>query len=526
MSNQDKHLDESGTEGAVKKNPYMNPFPEITEIFANRFDAALDASDKVLTVKLIEEAKQVVSTADFATQTRMYYSIGTAYGDLANMVSVDEREEMQNNQLYYLRKCISQIEAKELNQPEYVPYILGIKLNLYTNYGNALDHMGRKIAAIEQYKKVLGINPDFGMALGNIGITYRHYGMLVYDKSHRDYLHHFAFHYLCAGCEARDPSVYPGAREFFVQSRDGYHPEYIKHVLVPPLDIPQCTFDDEAEHQYRYWALQNGLFLNPLNDLPIAEPYFAVDSLQLPDMLAKLEDKPIFHGMFNQFKQEYIYARYEYYCSLEIPEEPHFADKDTQLLNFADYPQYSIRLERLKCSFRTLYSLLDKIAYFINSYFGLGIKERDVSFHNIWLKEKKGRYGYKYKRTLNHHENFAISSIYWISKDFYKKIGDSPNPQAKRISEIRNALEHKYVKIYWDLLSNVKDREIDNLALYLSESELMDETLGLLKLIREVLICLSLAVKIEEDKKREAMTETDRVLPQIEIMEYNDEWKL
>ena len=77
--------------------------------------------------------------------------------------------------------------------------------------------------------------------------------------------------------------------------------------------------------------------------------------------------------------------------------------KDTYLLQFADYPQYSIRIEQLKCSFKTLYSLLDKVAFFIN--------------------------------VLAPNSNIAISSLYWISKDFYKPSNVSPNPLAQRISK-------------------------------------------------------------------------------------------
>ena len=37
--------------------------------------------------------------------------------------------------------------------------------------------------------------------------------------------------------------------------------------------------------------------------------------------------------------------------------------------------------------------------------------------------------------------------MYWISRDFFDKFEDSPNPELKRIKDIRDALEHKYVKI-------------------------------------------------------------------------------
>nr|WP_256377094.1 LA2681 family HEPN domain-containing protein [Neglectibacter sp. X4] len=106
-------------------------------------------------------------------------------------------------------------------------------------------------------------------------------------------------------------------------------------------------------------------------------------------MIVSINAKPVFHGMFNQIKQEYVYARYECYCSLQTLEQPHFADKETHLINFADYPQYGIRIEQMKSAFKTLYGLFDKIAFFLNSYFDLGIHERDINFSHIWLRAKQ-----------------------------------------------------------------------------------------------------------------------------------------
>ena len=69
--------------------------------------------------------------------------------------------------------------------------------------------------------------------------------------------------------------------------------------------------------------------------------------------------------MFNQIKQEYVYARYLCFNSIEV-DSVHYADENVYLIDCLDYVQYSIRVEGLKASFKTLYSLLDKVAMFIN----------------------------------------------------------------------------------------------------------------------------------------------------------------
>lgn len=502
---------------------YIDPFSDKAKRLSQQFDDATINKDIEQLYSLIDQAKELVQYEDTASQAQLYYSIGTVYGDIA-IINPVPNDELVKKQLYYFRKSITLIQFKELADPKYSPYVDALKLNLYTNYGNILDHCGRKIAAIEQYRKALSIRDTFGMALGNLGMAYRHYGMLVSDTAHRDYFHHFAYHLLSQAIKSDDPNTHKQAKKYFNRTIDGYDTEYIKHVLSVPLDIPQYNYCNQDELHYRQWALENSLFLNPLNDLSVSEFCFAADVLQLPDMLAKIDDKPIFHGMFNQFKQEYIFARYQYYSSQQEPVGVHFADKDTYLLNFADYPQYSIRIEMLKSAFKTLYSLLDKVAYFMNFYFKLGIKERDVSFHSIWNSEKRGKSGYKYQDILNPNGNFSLASIYWISKDFYEEFLDSPNPQAQRIRDIRNALEHKYVKVNWDLSTNRTTGDIDDLAFYVPEVELSTETFKLLKLIREVIIYLSLAVGIEEENRKHEL-DPQKVVIQMPLMDYEDEWK-
>lgn len=508
----------------MKDKKIVNPFSENSKILANKFDSATIAKNTEELELLINQALEIIENENVASQAQIYYSIGTAYSDIAILTGISNDESLREKQLFYFRKSLSLIESKELEKLEYRPYILGFKFNLYTNYANALKHLGRNIAAIEQYKKVLDINPNFGMSLGNIGEAYQYYGLLVFDPAQRDYLHNCAYGMLSKAIRSNDPNMYSKAKEYFKHCIEQYDSEYVKKVLAIPLDIPQYDYPDSNELQYRKWALHNNLFLNPLNDLPYYEFCFAADVLHLPNMIVNINAKPIFHGMYNQIKQEYIFARYQYYCGLQMPKEPHSADKDTYLLQFADYPQYSIRIEQLKCSFKTLYSLLDKVAFFINSYFELGISERDVSFFSIWKTEKKGKTSYKYKNVLDPYSNFAISSLYWISKDFYKPFTVSPNPVAQRISKIRNALEHKYVKVYWAIIPDRANGEIDDLALYVSEDELKAETLWLLKLIREIIICLSLAVNIEENKRRKNLE--DKIIPTFNFLNYDDEWKI
>lgn len=53
------------------------------------------------------------------------------------------------------------------------------------------------------------------------------------------------------------------------------------------------------------------------------------------------------------------------------------------------------------------YSLFDKIAFFINYYFRLGLKEKETNFKSIWYKKQKGNKpleirGDLYKKKIYH----------------------------------------------------------------------------------------------------------------------------
>ena len=502
---------------------YIDPFSKRVQELSQNLDEATINRDIVLLEKLLKEAEEMLDNENSASQASIYYSIGTAHGDFSELAGVSGDASIKK-QLFCFRKSIRLIEMDENADEKYRPYVLGLKLVLYTNYANILNHCGRKIAAIEQYKKAISIDKYFGMANGNLGRAYQHYGMLDYDDGHRDLFHYFAYHYLKMALKSDDPNTYSEAKAGFKAAIDQYCPEYIEKALESDLKFPQYSYEDPEELSYRNWCLSNGLFLNTLNDLPIAELCFAGDVIQLPTMIATGNTKPVFHGMFSQLKQEYIYARYIYYSTLRFDTEPHFADRETYIKSYTDYAQYSIRLEKLKAAFKTLYGLFDKLAFFLAHYFDMGIKEHDINFQSIWKSSAGHGSGmYQFKNTLDPVNNFALSSLYWISKDFYDKYENSPNPELKRIKDIRNALEHKYVKINDSFPEKIIEKYGDGLALYVSDEELYEVTMTLLKILREAIISLSLCVNIAEIPKRKAAK--DKLVFPMYLLDYEDDWK-
>jgi len=507
-------------------NHYKDPFGVECNQYASKFDEAFDLEDWDTTKRLVKECEDFVEQhPNDYKYAPIYYSLWTSYSDLMTHISEYSTEKTQEKVLYYFRRCFELLSNKELDTPRYKPYVTGLKLPLLTNYANVLDCCGRKISAIRYYREALEIKPNFSMATGNIGVALLYYSMIVHDPGHRDYMNHFAYRYLKLALD--DAGVHPKAKKYFQRVISGYDEQYVAEFLEKPLSINKYTWDSNEETDYRNWCLKNHLFLNPLNDLILEHSYFAADTLQLPGIVTPIEEKdvPIYFGLFNQIKQEFVYARYLCYQGQLFSDEPHYADKETYLVNLYDYPQYSIRIENEKAAFRLLYSLFDKIAFFANIYWKLGIKEHDVTFHSIWTEESGHRHKYKHA-AIDVSNNISLLSIKWIYKDFNDRFGNSAHPELQKFNMLRNALEHKYVKVHSGLLYAIKSPYIDAEGVYhISDSDLQKLTIELICMVRELIIDLSMAVHIEELKRKQGY-DKGKIIPELILQGYDDEWKI
>lgn len=511
----------------MKAKKYIDPFAKECNQYALKFDKAFDSEDWESTKSLILECENLLESHSDYSYAPVHYSLGTAYGDLIMHGNQSTDDDTKEKILYHYREALSLLSADELNKEIYRPYINGLKLPLLTNYANMLSKCGRKIAAIRCYRQALKINPAFKMALGNIGVALLHYSMLIHDNGQKDYLNHFAYNYIKSAVEDNSEEVSPNAAEYFKNRLNIYTSEYIENFLEQELPIDRYDLGSLQEMQYRRWCLKNHLFLNPLNDLPLEHSCFAADTLQLPGIITPISQKdiPIYFGMFNQIKQEYIYARYLCYKFQSATEKTHYADKETYLVNLYDYPQYSIRIEDGKTAFRLLYSLFDKVSFFANCYWNLGIKEHDVSFQSIWRKRSGGKNKYQHK-SLDTENNISIEAIKWIYKDFNINFGDSKKPESKKLRVLRHSLEHKYVKVHSSMLYDVHAPYVDDEGTYhISEDTLLQYTMELMCMIRELIIDLSMAIHIEE-ANRKRKDEGSHMVGDLTLYEYEDEWKV
>jgi hypothetical protein len=364
------------------------------------------------------------------------------------------------------------------------------------------------------------------MALGNRGLVLAKYARLVSTPEDRLILFREAHACLSAALKHQ---LHDNARDGFVRQKDHIEQWAPSSFGQAPAPAPERRIrGNREERAYREWCLEQRLFLHPLNDIG-AHPAAASDSLLLSGIVVPITEGPYYIGFFNQMKQEFVTARYFYYQGL-TERGPHFSDASVALANTLDYPSYSLSTERIKVAFGRAYGLLDKVAYFLNHYLGLGIRSDRVFFRDLWYEKE---YGGPLRLNICRPNNPALRGLFWLSKDLFEKDASSAQviePDARGIWEIRRHLEHKYLKLHgreWQPLpeADVAGRALsDTLAHSLRRDAFERKTLALLQLARAAIIYLALTVRIEEHQRSEGRP-VDKLVPPSFLDRWDDEWK-
>ena len=378
---------------------------------------------------------------------------------------------------------------------------------ILTNLGGKLNSVGRPVEALTHWDRAIALDPQFAMALGNRGQGLGSYANALYDGGHSSLLLLSAYDCLT---KASDRDARYDSRENLVW---GKHFAAMAAQIAGSLNLKSAREDllrefslgqSPAEQAYRAWALDKRLFLSPLNDLG-SYSVAARDVLHLPSLTTGIEvadpGPPPLFGFYNQLKQEFVSARWLCFEGL-TEHQAHFSDGNTHLYDTLNIPAYSLAVEKTKAAFRMAYSLFDKIAFFINDYFEVGLPEKTVNFRSVWY-ERKGE-PKPLSSIFKDRENWPLRGLYWLSKDIYDpSFQEVSEPDAEGLADLRNYLEHKYCQVHEDLGIGYSQfstaRNGSKVGFYIGRDMLETKTLHILKKSRAALIYLSLAVHREEN---------------------------
>jgi tetratricopeptide (TPR) repeat protein len=474
-------------------------------------------------IQLSEELrKRDLTSIQLATS---HYFLANAWANLRKISGAGNDWEWEQDEtekeVFHLRSALREDGFRKL--PD------GRACQILTNLGNAMSQVGRFVEAIEYWDRALARLPSFSMARGNRGYGLSYYAESLYDRGHAAVLLRHAHADLKTALSSelhQHARLSFDRRKMSIESR--LRPDYIDEDTIDMDAFP--LGDSEHEIHYRTWCLKNRLFLNPLNDL---WPYSiaARDILTTPSIVVGIYEGPYYPGYYNQMKQEFVSARYLYYDGINA-QQPHFSDRDVLLYNTLDYPSYCLSVEKAKAAFRTVYSLFDKIAYFLNHYLGLSIHKRGVTFRTFWYASQKKEEGLRLE--FQRCPNWPLRGLFWLSKDLYENrpgFRESIEPDAQELSRVRNHLEHRYLKLHGDDWrgppsdnAQVSLALADTLALSIPRREFEAKSLRLIKMARAALTYLSLAIHGEE-RQRAEKRDPSSIVPGMSLDVWEDDWK-
>ncbi len=391
--------------------------------------------------------------------------------------------------IYHLQKAVSDPAFPFLDEL--------LRCKILTSLGNQFAFMGHFIRALACWDRAIGIDPAFGMALGNRGKGIAEYAELIGDGDKKPVFLGIALENLAAS--TRENARYFGdgqAREYFRAEQEKieaqlYHPDDGTVLASATRTRPDKSGKDKG---FRKWALANRLYLNPVNDLDHSSRA-AYDRMEQPETVpSSLRMTPEAFRLLSQIRLEYVAARRLAYDSAHAKAVRKLARNgldsgETEPL------AYSLAMESLKLAYRSAYSLLAKIAHVIHAYFDLPLATGKTGLKNVWYKNGHPADGIAGIFTRS--DNWMLRALFWLSKELpATRQLPSIDAGSDRLGTIASELETGYLRVVE--LEPANDAIVDNT---ISRGKLEKATTDVLSLVRNAIVYLTLALHIEERKR-------------------------
>ena len=457
-------------------------------------DKAISSSNKRDIRKLVQKLEKFLEN-DVSRNYRcyIYYFLGNLYSKLSVLLGEKAsgwRNDDYPEQLTTEINCFRQ--AKELLSED----SKALENEIRTNLANALARQGRSMEIFDEWECDFNIQGDAPF----VSTLSKAEELLRLSSWLNDHNHTHIYQY----------EAYLLIKKLQSNVSKTSHQQIIKSLksnrivrLLKNGDKLSAAFSDwqrkhnansynTSEKQYRAWCLSRNLFVNPLNN--ITKEWIAdQDILQFPDHTVFLGDGPYFSAAFSSLKREFCFARFMAFEGVHGM-HPTYEDEKLFLTDTLDYVRYNGTIEKIKTAFRICFSVLDSIAFLMNSYFQCNA--RKSSFSPKWIKEN----------FKNQNENYFIDSLYWLSCDLTDNpvlTGNAdkwkaPKPAIAEIRKIRNAIEHGWLRVAEK--ETIWETEND-FAHLISTEELYKQTLSLLKLVRSAILYFCMAVSYDEKLK-------------------------
>lgn len=485
---------------------------------AQAIDSATDSGDVESLRYLSKECEQRLRTATAEERVKLlYYQSNTHYG----IFIISRRHDIDYIWNWEQPESIKSILLlrQSINEPAFNAIDPIVACQIRTNLASQLNLLGRPIAANGEWLKVLGIEPRFAKALAARAQAIKYYTDLIYNPNHRLILLASARSLFD---KALDINAFweSGDRDHFahglMEERRELADILVRSQYDEEYDLNQWSLGkSKREQSYRRWCLKERLFLNPLNEAH-TDSVAANDVLHLPNHMYSLNESPRFPLYYNLMKQEYVSARYRLYRATH-ENDPAFIMRDVLMLDCGEGQALGHYTEDLRSAFRSSYAIFDKIGLFLNDYLQLGIDTRNVYFRGVWY-ERSNSGNTEIRREIQARRNLPLRGLYYLSKDLYDEdFRDVAEPHAAHLARLRQQIEHRFLSFL-----HYGEKESTETHQWISTDDFRDRALHLLKMAREALIYVSLAMHVEEHSRKESQrNDNGKIVPPL-IPQQND----
>jgi hypothetical protein len=361
-----------------------------------------------------------------------------------------------------------------------------------TNSANILDLYNRNYESIILYNKVLKVNPDFGMALGNKALAIISTYILTPNQYKENTLLLLAKEFLERAIENKISVIEVGGKRALNSFK--FHVDKLDKFIVEN-NINNEEFSKEIKDQYKGFVLNHDLFLNYHFGFAINNN--SLEDHIIPPFISNIENsdsekysgfsKKIFYSIkqLNQIIEDFTSARYIYY----LVNSSKFEEKSdiTDYIYALDYTRNNLEYGLMKTIFTKLFNILDKIANFLSLYFDINEKDKNIYFYELT--------GKKYKKIIKEKNNSQLLALYGLALDFEE------GHAYHKLRKIRNKLVHEFMDIIELGFGDIEDEKYKDYHIYVDDFK---ENIQLMfQLTKAAILHLNIALEIEGKKAHE-----------------------
>jgi len=483
----------------MKNNPDVKINKEMLKDMSLYADMLIIKNDRMALKKYIDDlVNKEITFDDKADEVQFLYTIGNCYQALYHIRDMDWFSDELSKAAIFFRRSLD-VANKILTPSRDVRYLISC---IETNLANSLKDQGRLFCCIPYLNSA--IKQHNPIAMISIAQNELHLASALYDPSHEEYHLFIAYKHIVQGLKYKE-FLFEEQQEAFHE--DGslmrfkrWFEENFNQSSFEIYENEKYDYESRKQKEYLSWCAKHTLFINDLNDVLNSEIVYQ-DIITLPNLRYNLNqslsmhESLMYHGNFDELKNEYCYARYLFHTAVSIPfDTKHFFNDTYPHVNDMSHSITNLKSSHYKTAFRVLYSLFDKIAYLLHRFLKLNdIKDdskisfdaifRDITKRNKWVPHP----------LLKESSNPFIHALFYILKDIRDVKDATPttrwlDPDAKLFTEIRNAIEHRSLKIVDDFGYTLtkSDSELRNVYLDNYRSEKEQYEIELIQVHREI----------------------------------------